>query len=136
MEESYTNLTRSFVRLIKEKIEARDTTFFKKLADIKFWIPRTLDFKCNEQNKRVWLTAPDGRKFVPAFLQEESSLLGFKGEQLIQIPYKRLVGLVADSGGEINGIVIAPFEEHIVLDKNVLQNIDTQTTRVILERCY
>ncbi|WP_279286683.1 hypothetical protein [Aminipila terrae] len=29
MEESYTNLTRLFVRLIKEKIEARDTTFLK-----------------------------------------------------------------------------------------------------------
>ena len=44
---------------------------------------------------------------------KKSKLGRFLEEQLIKMPYDKLKYLIIDSGEEINGIVINPFEENI-----------------------
>ncbi|MBN7774217.1 enhanced serine sensitivity protein SseB C-terminal domain-containing protein [Clostridium aminobutyricum] len=134
MEENQTELTDLFKKLTQEKSSECESEFFKKLNETILWVPDVTEKPDNSKKTFALLIAGDGRKFIPTFLHKKSKLGRFKEEQLVEIPYNKLKYLIIDSMAEINGIVIAPFEENIVLDRKLMEIIDSQTIGMTLRR--
>nr|WP_315020840.1 enhanced serine sensitivity protein SseB C-terminal domain-containing protein [uncultured Aminipila sp.] len=134
MEERKTELTELFKQFIQEKTQECESEFFKKLNESVLWIPDAAEDQEEGPKNFALLMTGDGRKFVPAFLHKKSNLGRFRQEQLVEMPYSKLKYLIIDSMAEINGIVIAPFEENIVLDRKIMEIIDAQTMGMTLRR--
>lgn len=134
MVEKQTELTDLFKMLMQEKNPEYESKFFKKLNETVFWIPMIPEQEGMERKTFQLLMTGDERKFVPVFLHKKSKLGRFLEEQLIKMPYDKLKYLIIDSGVEINGIVINPFEENIVLDRKIMEVVDAQTMGMTLKR--
>ncbi|QHI71407.1 enhanced serine sensitivity protein SseB C-terminal domain-containing protein [Aminipila terrae] len=134
MEERNTELIDLFKQLINEKSSESENQFFKRLTETTLWIPSLGKIQEDNRQNFAMLMTGDGKQFIPAFLHKESKLGRFTEEQLVQIPYSRLKYLVIDSAIEINGIVISPFEENIVLDRKIMEIIDSRTMGMMLRR--
>lgn len=134
MEKNKTELIDLYKKLMKEKSLECESEFFKELNATILWVPNLTEEQ--EENRKTFalLMTDDERKFAPAFLHKKSNLGRFKEEQLVEIPYNKLKYLIIDAGAEISGIVIAPFEENIVLDRKLIEIIDAQTMGMSLRR--
>lgn len=134
MEQNKTELTQLFKQLIQEKTQECESKFFKKLNESVLWIPDAAEDQEEGPKSFALLMTGDGRKFIPAFLHKKSKLGRFRQEQLVEIPYSKLKYLIIDSMAEINGIVIAPFEDNIVLDRKIMEIIDSRIMGMTLRR--
>lgn len=134
MLESKTQLMDFFKKLTQEKSLKTEMQFYKELNETMLWVPDVSSGHGNNKKTFALLMTADGRKLIPAFLHKKSNLGRFKEEQLIQIPYNKLKYIIIDAEPEINGIAIAPYEENIVLDKNLMDMIDSQATGMNVRR--
>lgn len=134
MVDKQTELTDLFKMLMQEKTPEYESKFFKKLNETVFWVPIMLDQQGEGRKTLQLLTTADQRKFVPAFLHKKSKLGRFMEEQLMEMPYDKLKYLIIDLVPEINGIVINPFEENIILDQKLMEVVDAHTMGMTLKR--
>lgn len=134
MEIKNTQLTELFKRLIQEKTSECENEFFEKLHETVLWIPGASEGIGESGQSFALLMTADGRKFVPAFLHKKSNLGRFTKEQLIELPYSKLKYLIIDSPAEINGIVISPFEENMILDRKVMELVDSKIMGMTLRK--
>jgi hypothetical protein len=134
MEERNRGLVSLFKQLVQEKSAECEDKFFRKLMETVLWIPEVSEKTGGSRKSFALLMTADGRKFVPAFLNRKSNLGRFTEKQLIEFPYSRLKYLIIDSPAEINGIVIAPFEENMILDRRIMELIDIRIMGMSLRR--
>ncbi len=134
MEGKNRELTDLFKQLMQEKSLECEDKFFRKLTETTFWIPGAAEEQGENSKSFVVLITGDGRKFVPAFLDKQAKLGRFTEEQLIYMPYSSLKYSIIDSPQEISGIVLNPFEENIILDRKIMEIIDSRTMGMTLRR--
>ncbi len=98
---------------------------FRELLNRRVWIPCVRD-----ENGTVIMQLLVNHKeeqYVPAFYGKESKLGNFREETLIPMDFLLLRHTLIDLPRQICGVVIEPFGENILMDRNLLKDFDLQT---------
>lgn len=73
------------------------------------------------------LTNNKGQQMIPAFFTKQSKTGNFDEENLVEIPFEQLRGILTELTNGIDGVVIEPFDKNIILDRNALSEYDSFT---------
>ncbi|WP_164914341.1 enhanced serine sensitivity protein SseB C-terminal domain-containing protein [Aminipila luticellarii] len=134
MEDRKNQLIDLYKLLMQEKTRACEDQFFKELVKTELWIPRVPQAVDGNKKGFALLLTGEGRKFVPAFLDKEANIGRFQRENLVSMTYENLKYLIIDSPEKINGVALNPFDENILLDREVMELIDARTMGMTLKR--
>ena len=73
-------------------------------------------------------------KILSAFFSKESQIGNFDPQTLAEIAFPMLRNLLIELSEEISGIVIEPFTENIILNRNALAEYDSTTQGMTVEK--
>ncbi|MFV0518563.1 MAG: enhanced serine sensitivity protein SseB C-terminal domain-containing protein [Aminipila sp.] len=128
------NLIELFRILINEKTEESESNFFGELYNTRLLVPVRVIGELNEKTNFPLLVTKDGKKFIPSFVESKVELGNFTKEQLQEISYVNLKFVVIDSCDAIDGIAINPYGENIILNKSLIELIDSKQMGMTISR--
>lgn len=83
----------------------------------------------------ILLNSKNSKQLIPAFTNEEEfAKLNIEGVRPEVFSYDRLKGLVVDDPDHLNGIVVNPFGEKIILNQEAIEKIDRATRGMSVKR--
>ena len=115
-----------------EKTEHNKKTFYRALQGLSLFIP------CAENQKGEivlrMLINGSGEQFVPAFFSRSSRIGDFPEKELVEFAFPKLRNIFIDLPEEICGIVIEPFDRNILMNRQAMQEYDSETKGMTVAR--
>ncbi len=115
-----------------EKTEHKRKTFYRALQGLSLFIP------CAENQKGEivlrMLINGDGQQFVPAFFSRSSHIGDFPENELVEFAFPKLRNIFIDLPEDICGIVIEPFDKNILMNRQAMNEYDSETKGMTVKR--
>lgn len=105
---------------------------YRKLSTMQLFIPCIMEGK--ENISLELLVNSQRQQMIPAFLSKNSKKGNFSEASLVQFTFTMLRNILIELPREIDGIVIEPFGENIMLDRKALSEYDSLTQGMTVEK--
>ncbi len=124
---------------------SKEKQFFKELSQARFLCPAKIDLKNSPQDEEgnviaqggsrislISISDNSGKNYLLAFTdwKELEKWNKFKRQQALILPYEDYQGIILENSVSYEGVVINPYSDNVVLNKEMIKNLGSQNIKV------